>query len=298
VRAVARAGGAALLDLEPGHVDVLGLDYYAHSEWSYSSAGAIAPSPSPRGLAALIGEYGARYDRRLMLTETNIRGTSADRATWLRHTLAECEVAVAAGAPLEGYCWFPFVDSVDWDSLLRRHDRHIDPVGVYWLDERLERHASSMSRAYAAAAGGTPACELPAYRFSDQVKEYITPLLRGWPTSPGRNLHGGRRDDDVRDRTGAAPSERADRHARRHHGRATLPCASSATVDWLPGPLSMRLLQALTASVSPAPQRRPWGRWGRRGQSCSVAWRAWSVCGGRPAPSWAGARRGPSEEGM
>ena len=177
VRAVARAGGAALLDLEPGHVDVLGLDYYAHSEWSYSSAGAIAPSPSPRGLAALIGEYGARYDRRLMLTETNIRGTSADRATWLRHTLAECEAAVASGAPLEGYCWFPFVDSVDWDSLLRRHDRHIDPVGVYWLDERLERHASSMSRAYAAAAGGTPACELPAYRFSDQVKEYITPLL-------------------------------------------------------------------------------------------------------------------------
>ena len=36
----------------------------------------------------------------------------------------------AAGAPLGGYCWFPFVDSVDWNSLLARADGCIDPVGV------------------------------------------------------------------------------------------------------------------------------------------------------------------------
>jgi len=45
-------------------------------------------------------------------------------------------------------------------------DRHIDPVGVYWLDTRLNRHPSSMTRAFRMAVGGAPASRLPAYRFS------------------------------------------------------------------------------------------------------------------------------------
>ena len=70
--------------------------------------------------------------------------------------------AAGAGVPLEGYCWFPFVDSCDWDSLLARADSHVDPVGVYWLDADRERRPSAMASSYALAARGAPAAELAA----------------------------------------------------------------------------------------------------------------------------------------
>jgi len=172
------AGGEALLELTPGSVDVLGLDYYAHNQWHYlDAAGAgIASSPDPGSLADLIGEYYDRYRLPCALGETNIRGFASDRASWLKYTLEQCEIAEGRGVPMDGYCWFPFVDSCDWSSLLARGDGHIDPVGVYWLDERLQRRPSSMSVAYARAARGAPAADLPAYRFQPPVADW----LAGW----------------------------------------------------------------------------------------------------------------------
>lgn len=178
VAAVGAAGGARLLDLEPGHVDVLGLDYYAHSQWLWLDAAGrgVPSSPGPGSLSGLIAEYWSRYRLPCALTETNIRGYASDRASWLKYTLEQCELAQAAGVPVEGYCWFPFVDSCDWDSLLTRSSGSIDPVGVYWLDQRLDRRPSSMSAAYATAAAGAPAAELPAYRFQPPVSDW----LKGW----------------------------------------------------------------------------------------------------------------------
>lgn len=178
VAAVRAAGGGALLDMEPGHVDVLGLDYYAHNQWLWldgAGRGQMS-SPRPGSLAGLIHEYWARYGLPCALTETNIRGFASDRASWLKYTLEQCELAVAAGVPLVGYCWFPFVDSADWDTLLRRSEGSIDPVGVYWLDQHLQRRPSSMSASYALAAAGAPAARLPAYRFQPPVSDW----LRGW----------------------------------------------------------------------------------------------------------------------
>lgn len=164
---LARAGGERLLALAPGRVDVLGLDYYAHHEWWYGPDGGRSPSPEPRGLARIAAEYAARYPGLdLWVGETNVRGFFSDRCTWLRHTVDQCERAIAAGVPLTAYCWYPTVDSADWDSLLTRADGHVDPVGIYWLDERLDRRASPLSDAYAALAAGARAAELPAYRLS------------------------------------------------------------------------------------------------------------------------------------
>ena len=203
VAEVIAAGGEDLLELEPGHVDVLGLDYYAHHEWSYGKAearipGAVGrrephplgpghpqrdgvsgrtPSPAPQGLAALALQYSSHVGLPMILGETNMAGSPFDRATWLKHTLEQCEQARDAGAPLDGYCWFGFLDSLDWVSLLAANDGSIDPVGVIWLDEHLERHESSVSRAYAAAAGGARAAALPAYRLSDQTAAWISGLL-------------------------------------------------------------------------------------------------------------------------
>jgi beta-glucosidase/6-phospho-beta-glucosidase/beta-galactosidase len=175
---VLAAGGEPLLDLEPGHVDVLGLDYYAHNQWHYldGSGRGVPSSPQPWSLSQLIGEYWRRYGLPCALGETNIRGFAADRASWLKYTLEQCEIAAAEGVTVDGYCWFPFVDSCDWDSLLCRSAGNVDPVGVYWLDDRLERRPSSMSASYALAAGGTPASELPAYRFQPPVSGW----MGGW----------------------------------------------------------------------------------------------------------------------
>jgi beta-glucosidase/6-phospho-beta-glucosidase/beta-galactosidase len=172
------AGGEDLLAMAPGALDVLGLDYYAHCQWEFTGPGGEGHmhASRPDSLAWLLVEYAERYELPVMLGETNIRGYSSDRASWLKYTLEQCEAARDAGIDVRGYCWFPFVDSCDWDSVLTEHNANIDPVGVYWLDESRERHRSCMSDAYALAAGGAPSSELPAYRFREPVATW----LQGW----------------------------------------------------------------------------------------------------------------------
>ena len=176
---VLEAGGEDLLGIDPGHIDVLGLDYYAHCQWDFigDGQGGNVPAASPIPLAAQILEYWERFQLPCMLSETNIRGYASDRASWLKYTLEQCEQARDAGVPLEGHCWFPFVDSADWDSLLYRCEGNIDPVGVHWLDDDLDRRPSSMSQSYGAAAAGTTAGELPAYEFREPVATWLRGYL-------------------------------------------------------------------------------------------------------------------------
>ena len=122
-----------------------------------------------------------------MLSETNVRGYAADRASWLKYTLEQYEAAAEAGIDLRGYCWFPFIDSCDWDSLLFRCDGNVDPVGVFWLDEELGRRPSSMSASYAMAAAGLPASQLPAYQFQPPVSTWLAgylPHMSSWDWRP------------------------------------------------------------------------------------------------------------------
>ncbi len=178
LRDIVECGGESLLSLSPARVDVLGLDYYAHSQWQFDGPGRGAgTTPHPGRLDDLIVEYAQRYRLPIMLGETNIRGNASDRASWLKYTLEQCESAAARGVAVEGHCWFPFIDSCDWASLLRRADRAIDPVGVYWLDEHLDRRASSMSASFRLAAMGTPAADLPAYRFRPPVAGWVAGYL-------------------------------------------------------------------------------------------------------------------------
>jgi hypothetical protein len=87
------------------------------------------------------------------------------------------------GVPLDGLCWFPVIDSTDWNTLLYRSDGHIDPVGVYWLDQELARQPSLMSGSYAKAAAGTPSKELPAYTLAEPVATWLRgyePQMSHW----------------------------------------------------------------------------------------------------------------------
>jgi hypothetical protein len=104
LRKLIRAGGESLLELEPGRVDLLGLDYYCHSEWYYDETGGRAPSPRPFGFAAIAEHYANRYGLPVMMTETNLHRQASDQVSWLRHSLEQYELALSRSVPLHGYC--------------------------------------------------------------------------------------------------------------------------------------------------------------------------------------------------
>ena len=161
---------------------MLGLDYYPHCEHQFHRGGSVCPSRNPLGFAALARQYHARYGLPMMLTETNIRGYVTDRITWLKYMLEQCETLIAEGLPLEGFTWFPFIDSTDWDSLLNEPRGHIDPVGIYWLEEdTLARRDSELSRLYAGLARGElRSADLPAYRLLSPMSEQLAGFRPQW----------------------------------------------------------------------------------------------------------------------
>lgn len=170
-------GGSRLQGIEPGHVDVLGLDYYTHCQWNFGIEGGSAPTHNPLPLADQIEQYWERYRLPCIIAETNVRGSTYDRATWLKYVLEQCETAQRRGVQIDGLCWFPVVDSTDWDTLLFRCDGHIDPVGVFWLTDELDRRSSAMSTAYAMAAHGFSSADLAAYRFDEPVNRWLAGYL-------------------------------------------------------------------------------------------------------------------------
>jgi glycosyltransferase involved in cell wall biosynthesis/beta-glucosidase/6-phospho-beta-glucosidase/beta-galactosidase len=163
-----RAGAEPLLELAPLQVDVLGLDYYAGHEWWYDDEGGHSPSPRPLGFAALAELYADRYGCDVMLGETNLRGLPSDRVSWLKYVLEQYELAVERGVPLRGFCWYPYLDSADWDSLLARPAGRVDPVGVVGRGPDGPVR-TAFTQAWEAAAAGAAAADLPAYRFQAPV---------------------------------------------------------------------------------------------------------------------------------
>jgi beta-glucosidase/6-phospho-beta-glucosidase/beta-galactosidase len=163
----------------PGRIDVLGLDYYAHSEHGYHENGSIVPCPRPLGFAQIARQYASRYKAPVMLTETNIRGFVSDRVTWLKYMVEQAEMAAESGLDVRGFCWFPFIDSTDWDSLLRQAESNIDPVGIYWLDStRTTRYASELSEVYGRLARGEiTSTGVPAYFLLPPVSDELSGFL-------------------------------------------------------------------------------------------------------------------------
>lgn len=184
LRRYAAVGEAELrwLREHAARIDVLGLDYYPHCEHQFHRTGSVCPSQAPLGPAAIARQYYARYSLPLLLTETNIRGYVSDRISWLKYMVEQCETLVAEGLPLEGFTWFPFIDSTDWDSLLDAPRGHIDPVGLYVLREGdLARRGSELVRLYRGLARGElRGADLPAYRFLSPVSERLAGFRPQW----------------------------------------------------------------------------------------------------------------------
>src|SRR5690606_33506299 len=92
------AYGLSELDLEwfrthPQRPDVLGLDYYPHSEWQLEKVRQQVRqrrADSPIGLYGVANAYYQRYGLPMMLTETSIEGQAINREIWLEGTVEDC----------------------------------------------------------------------------------------------------------------------------------------------------------------------------------------------------------------
>ena len=174
---------------EPARIDVIGLDYYAHCELEWCKDGRVFPNRTPEGLVPTAIEYAERYKLPLMLSETNIRGYVSDRISWLKFMVEQCEKierkVTAMGLAFEGFCWYPFIDSTDWCSLVKEAKHCVDPQGIYWLDRKtMRRNPSELSDIFGALARGQiTSKDIPAYRLQaplDRDLAGLLPMMAHW----------------------------------------------------------------------------------------------------------------------
>jgi beta-glucosidase/6-phospho-beta-glucosidase/beta-galactosidase len=165
----------------PAVFDVLGLDYYLHSEMEWAWSGTLKradirlPCERPRGFASVAHDYVKRYRLPILLGETNLRGTVTDRLTWLKFMEEQCERVVQDGVDFRGFCWYPSIDSTDWCHCCTKCTFSVDPQGIWRLDrQRRKRHPSILSEYYALLASGQARSkDIPAYRFHNGLEEQL-----------------------------------------------------------------------------------------------------------------------------
>ncbi|MDQ3623976.1 MAG: beta-glucosidase [Verrucomicrobiota bacterium] len=101
-------------------LDVIGVNYYIHNQWTYPGGhgSLIVPSdPRYRHVRAMLQELHARYGRPIFVAETGIEDET--RPAWLRYMCNEVCAAMDAGVPVEGICLYPILNHPGWDD-----DRH------------------------------------------------------------------------------------------------------------------------------------------------------------------------------
>ncbi len=128
-----------------------------------TSTGLLAVAPSGR-VRQLAEHYGRRYGIPLALTETNLRGSPADRVTWLRYMVDQYEQAVDRGRRPRRLLLVPLRGLTDWDSLLARPAGRRDPVGILSLGPRPANGGPRSSPRPGTAPRRPAAADLPAYR--------------------------------------------------------------------------------------------------------------------------------------
>src|SRR5690606_28548737 len=142
---------------EPQAADVIGLDYYPETEhdldMSADGEPAITKAASPHGLAATALAYHQRYGVPLFVAESSASGSDDVRREWLEWNVREMDRAVAGGAEIVGYTWWPLFDHIDWNTLLVERTGFVCPAGLFHLrpttSDRLKTDAADRFEALA-----------------------------------------------------------------------------------------------------------------------------------------------------
>lgn len=107
----------------PEILDVVGLNFYSHNQWT--PAGNFVPMGhhSWRPFSTMLADIAARYGRPLIVAETGAEGSA--RAAWLHYVAGEVAEAQAGGATVEGICLYPVCNYPGWN------DARICPTGLF-----------------------------------------------------------------------------------------------------------------------------------------------------------------------
>lgn len=140
----------------PVKLDILGLDYYRHSEHQLrrGSSGERIDETAERqfGWGELARQYSQRYNGiPVILAETNVGGPVEERVQWFENLVAETRAARAAGVPIAGLTYYGAIDHVDWDTALRVRNLNINPCGMWalhWEGDKLVRTPTALVDLY------------------------------------------------------------------------------------------------------------------------------------------------------
>ena len=179
----------------PVRLDILGLDYYPHSERQLrrgpNGERMDEPATRPLGWTELARQYSERYDGiPVILAETNLGGPVEERIRWLEGLVEQTRKARAAGIPVAGLTWYGTVDHVDWDTTLRVRNLTINPCGMWSLERRGDRLARTPTalveryRNYLAAPLTDSVGELASTEAAARVRAVLAPAAARTRTAP------------------------------------------------------------------------------------------------------------------
>jgi beta-glucosidase/6-phospho-beta-glucosidase/beta-galactosidase len=140
----------------PVKLDLLGLDYYRHSEHQLrrgpNGERIDETAEHQFGFAELARQYSERYNGvPVILAETNVGGPVEERLAWFNTLVAEARKARAAGTPVCGMTYYGAIDHVDWDTALRVRNLNINPCGMWalsWEGDKLVRTPTALVDRY------------------------------------------------------------------------------------------------------------------------------------------------------
>lgn len=142
----------------PVRLDILGLDYYRHSEHQLR----LGPNGERIdeqvdeermfGWAEMTRQYSSRYNGiPVILAETNVGGDVEYRVRWFENIIAETKKARANGVSVAGLTYYGAIDHVDWDSALRVRNYNVYPCGMWsleWEGDKLVRTPTALVDLY------------------------------------------------------------------------------------------------------------------------------------------------------
>jgi len=133
-RACPGLGGA------PEYLDVVGLNFYFHNQFTLDRTTVLRDEPGYRPLADMLHEVRERYDRPMILSETGHEDD--ERAGWLRYVAEQTIAAIEQGCPLHAITLYPILNHPGWVDDRHCHNGlwdYADDAGQRVIHEPLAR---------------------------------------------------------------------------------------------------------------------------------------------------------------